>query len=269
MIIASRNSALYLKNGQQVYIEPANLFKDKFEVKVQGIGIMEVYPNRDSVSYIKIYGIPEAKTVFRGTFRFTGWCETLDTMKSLGMLDDSVKDYSGMTYADFIAERAKVRKDGLRKNISEKLGLSQSSVPLNALEWLGFFEEREMGYTKTTPLDITSDMMISKMSLSVDDRDMVILRHYFLASYPGGSKEVIKSSMLDFGSPATNTSIARTVALPAAIAVKLILKRKIELTGVQRPVLPQIYNPVLSELEKMNIKMNEEYGLPESEMIRL
>ena len=75
--------------------------------------------------------------------------------------------------------------------------------------------------------------------------------------------------MLDFGSPATNTSIARTVALPAAIAVKLILKRKIELTGVQRPVLPQIYNPVLSELEKMNIKMNEEYGLPESEMIRL
>jgi saccharopine dehydrogenase-like NADP-dependent oxidoreductase len=73
--------------------------------------------------------------------------------------------------------------------------------------------------------------------------------------------------MLDFGSPATNTSIARTVALPASIAVKMILEGKINLSGVYRPVVPEIYNPVLNELEKLNIKMKEEYGLPVSEMI--
>ena len=73
--------------------------------------------------------------------------------------------------------------------------------------------------------------------------------------------------MLDFGTTATNTSIARTVALPAAIAVKLILEKKIEVTGVLRPVIPQIYNPVLNELKTLGIEMKEEYGLPESEMI--
>jgi saccharopine dehydrogenase-like NADP-dependent oxidoreductase len=73
--------------------------------------------------------------------------------------------------------------------------------------------------------------------------------------------------MLDSGTPATNTSIARTVALPAAIAVKLILEKKIEVTGVLRPVIPQIYNPVLNELKTLGIEMKEEYGLPESEMI--
>jgi saccharopine dehydrogenase-like NADP-dependent oxidoreductase len=74
--------------------------------------------------------------------------------------------------------------------------------------------------------------------------------------------------MLDFGSPSTNTSIARTVALPAAIAVKMILEKKIDLKGVLRPVLPEIYNPVLNELKNLGIEMKEEFGLPESEMIQ-
>jgi len=106
------------------------------------------------------------------------------------------------------------------------------------------------------------------MILSKEERDMVLLQHIFLASYPDGKREVIKSSMIDFGSPSTNTSVARTVALPAAIAVKLIVEKKIHLTGVHRPVVPEIYNPVLDELKTLGIVMNEEFGLPENEMIQ-
>jgi saccharopine dehydrogenase-like NADP-dependent oxidoreductase len=74
--------------------------------------------------------------------------------------------------------------------------------------------------------------------------------------------------MLDFGTPATNTSIARTVALPAAMAVKMILTGKIKLRGVYRPVLPELYNPILDELAVNGIMMEEEYGLPVDKMIR-
>ena len=70
VILASRNSALYLKNGERVYIEPKDLFKDRFELTFPDVGMLEVYPNRDSISYINIYGIPEAKTIYRGTFRY-------------------------------------------------------------------------------------------------------------------------------------------------------------------------------------------------------
>ena len=58
VILASRNSALYLKKGKQVFIEPADLFKDRFNYNFQGIGDLDVYPNRDSISYSDIYGIP-------------------------------------------------------------------------------------------------------------------------------------------------------------------------------------------------------------------
>jgi len=96
---------------------------------------------------------------------------------------------------------------------------------------------------------------------------MVVMQHTFVARYPNGNREVIKSRMLDFGTLKTDTSIARTVALPAACAVDMLLEGKIKTTGVHIPVIPEIYNPVLDQLETMGIKMVEEYGLPLSENI--
>jgi saccharopine dehydrogenase (NADP+, L-glutamate forming) len=268
VILASRNSALYLKKGRETYIDEVNLFKDRFSYTFPGIGDLEVYPNRDSISYIEIYGIPETKTMYRGTLRYKGWCETLDVMKSINILADRTADYGKMSYSEFLAERAGIEKTGLRKNLASKLGISRTSVAMESLDFLGFFDDEELHYRETTPFEITSDRMISRMMLADNEKDLVLLQHIVLASYPDGHKEVIKSSMIDFGSPSTNTAIARTVALPAAIAATLLLENKIMLSGVYRPVVPQIYIPILNELKSFGIEMNEEYGLPESEMIK-
>jgi hypothetical protein len=47
----------------------------------------------------------------------------------------------------------------------------------------------------------------------------------------------------------------------------MILEGKIDAKGVHIPVIPSIYNPILDQLETMNIRMVEEYGLPVSEKI--
>lgn len=65
--------------------------------------------------------------------------------------------------------------------------------------------------------------------------------------------------MIDYGSPAQDTAVARTVALPAAVAVKMILENKIPLRGVHIPNNRNIYEPVLNELENLGIKMVEEF----------
>jgi saccharopine dehydrogenase-like NADP-dependent oxidoreductase len=268
VIMASRNGAKYLKKGRIIEIEPADLFRDRFTYNFPGLGPLEVYPNRDSVSYIGIYGIHEAETMYRGTFRYKGWCETLDVMKHLNLLDDTKADFSGGDYADFLSSVAGVDKSDIKKRIALKLGINENSDAVRSLEWLGFFSDEKLSYSVSSPFEITSDIMIRKMALSPDDNDTVIMQHVFLAEYPDGKREVIKSSMIDYGSPSDNTAVARTVALPASIAVKMILDDKFNLTGVHRPVVPQIYEPVIKELKGLDIEMKEEFGLPESEMIQ-
>jgi saccharopine dehydrogenase (NADP+, L-glutamate forming) len=268
VVLASRNGATYLKHGNIINIDPVDLFKDRFTHHFPGVGDLEVYPNRDSVSYVDIYGLTGISTMYRGTFRFRGWCETLDLMKAIGLIDDGDSDYSGKTYRQFVAERAGLPGKDIRNELKMKPGLDVTERALEAFDWLGLFSDTVMGYGVTSPFEITSDLMIKKMWLENNERDMIVMQHLFLASYSDGKKEVISSRMLDFGSPATNTSIARTVALPAAMAVKMILTGKITINGVYRPVLPEIYNPILNELEVNGIRMDEEYGLPVDAMIR-
>jgi saccharopine dehydrogenase (NADP+, L-glutamate forming) len=267
VILASLNNARYLKKGEMISIAPSDLFKDRWKFSFPGIDDLEVYPNRDSISYINIYGIPEVKTIYRGTIRYTGWCETLDAMKDLNMLDSTNHEYKSKTYADFLAGRIGVGKRDLKKSICLHLGITEKSIIIEALDFLGFFSDDKLNDGISTPFDITSEKMISKMLLQQDERDMVILQHICLAEYPDRKREVIRSSLIDFGSAATNTAIAKTVSLPAAIAVKLILENKINAKGVCRPVIPEIYNPVLKELMSLGIEMIENHGLPESDMI--
>jgi len=268
VVMASNNDGRYLRHGKEIYVEPIDLFKNPFVVDFPQVGPMEVYPNRDSFPYIELYGIPETETMFRGTFRHKGWCESLDAIKRLHLITNDKKDFTGMTYADFVAAMIGAdNSENIRQKAADYLGIDVNSYALDAIEWLGLFSNESMNRKEDTPFEITSDVMIGKMVLGKDEHDMVVMQHTFLASYPDGKKEVIKSRMLDFGTLATDTAVARTVALPAAVGVEMLLEGKMNVQGVHIPVIPEIYNPVLDRLEDMDIKMVEEYGLPESENI--
>jgi saccharopine dehydrogenase-like NADP-dependent oxidoreductase len=269
VVMASNNDGKYLRHGEVKYIPPADLFKNPFNVDFPDVGPLEVYPNRDSLPYIELYNIPETSTMFRGTFRHKGWCESLDVMKKLNLIGNEKMDFSGLTYADFLARMiGAADSKNIKNQVARYLDIAEDSIAIAAMEWLGLFADEDMGRKEDTPFEITSDLMIGKMKLNANERDMVVMQHTFLAGYPDGKNEVIKSRMLDFGTPATDTAVARTVALPAAVGVEMILQGKIAATGVHIPVIPEIYNPILDRLENMNIKMIEEYGLPESENIR-
>ena len=51
--------------------------------------------------------------------------------------------------------------------------------------------------------------------------------------------------------------MAITVGTPPAIAVKLILQGKINARGVVIPTIPEIYEPVMAEMEKQGIVFEE------------
>jgi saccharopine dehydrogenase-like NADP-dependent oxidoreductase len=86
---------------------------------------------------------------------------------------------------------------------------------------------------------------------------MLVLVHDFRVEYPGGRREHITSQLVDYGIPHGDSSMSRTVSLPAAIGADMILTGRIKATGVLRPVTPDIYRPVLDELASLDIKCHE------------
>ncbi|NLE63008.1 MAG: saccharopine dehydrogenase [Bacteroidales bacterium] len=268
VVLAGNNSALYKKKGQIIETPTENLFKDVFPIHFPDLEELDVYPNRDSLSYIDIYGIPEAKTIFRGTIRYKGWCESLDAMKQLGLTLPVQEDLNGLTYAQYIARKIKADNTAnLKEKLATYLKTDENSVAIQAIEYLGFLLDKPMNRKLDSAYEITSDAMIEKMMLQANERDMSVMQHNFIATYPDGSSEMIVSRLLDFGEQNGDTSIARTVALPAAIAVDMLAQGKINVTGVHRPVIPEIYNTILNQLDTLGIRMHEQYGLSINKMI--
>jgi saccharopine dehydrogenase (NADP+, L-glutamate forming) len=258
VLLASRNAAKWLENGAEISIPGEQLFENYSLQDVKGVGTFENYPNRNSVPYKDIYGLKDAKTVYRGTFRMTGWCETLKNIVALGWLSEELpKGFTGKTYGDLTRQLIGAKpKDNLPLTTALFLGLKPYSAVIKRLEWLGLFGNEPLPKDKNNPLDYLNTLTLQKMSMGEHERDMVVMHHEFIAEYPS-KKEYVTSTLVDYGIPDGDTSVARTVALPAAIAVKMILKKEINMTGVHIPVIPEIYNPILDELEGMGIKFKE------------
>lgn len=268
VVMAGNNDGNFLKDGVVKYIPTEQLFRNPLKVDFPKVGLLDVYPNRDSLPYVELYGIPEAKTIMRGTFRYEGWCEIIDALKVLKLITYDKFNMEGMSYAGMMAKMiGESSTENIVAKVAAKLGVKINARAIVAMEWLGLFSNEPMNRKEDSTFEVVSDLMIAKMMIQPDERDMVVMQHTFLASYPDGKQEVIKSRMLDFGTLKTDTSVARTVALPAACGVEMILEGKITVKGVYIPVIPDIYNPILDQLETMNIKMVEEYGLSVSERI--
>ncbi len=256
VLLAGRNDAQFRRDGKEVKIPGSELFESCELMEVPGIGTFEGYPNRDSLSYIEIYSIPETKTMLRGTFRNKGWCGTLDKVADLGLLDIEERSLDGMTYAGLMRELTSASDSDVKAAVAKTCNIEIDDAIITRLEWLGLFEEKQIPSGTKTILDALCHLFEEKMQYAPGERDMIVMHHEFIAEYPD-KKQKITSTLIDYGIPNGDSSMSRTVALPVAIASKMILDGKIALTGVHRPIIPEIYEPILKELETLNIKMDE------------
>lgn len=258
VLLASRNPAKWLEDKNIVSIPGEQLFENYKLQDVPGVGTFENYPNRDSVQYQEIYGLTKADTVYRGTFRMSGWCETLRAIAKLGWLQDvPLENDSVKTYADVTANLLSTNNsESLYEETSSFLQLPNYSAVMKRLQWLGLFSDMKLPENKNNPLDYLNVLTLNKMALPTDEKDMIVMHHEFIAVY-NDKKEYLTSTLVNYGEPNGDSAVARTVAFPAAIAVKMILNKIITLTGVHIPIIPEIYNPILDELETMGISFTE------------
>ena len=115
----------------------------------------------------------------------------------------------------------------------------------------------QVPFEKASPAQILEYILKEAWKLEKDDKDMIVMYHEFKYRNKNDEEKTIISTMGCIGHDNKYTAMAKTVGLPLGISCLLILNEKIKSSGVQTPVIKEIYNPVLKELEIFGIHFNE------------
>ncbi|PRY86603.1 saccharopine dehydrogenase (NADP+, L-glutamate forming) [Mongoliibacter ruber] len=262
VVIAGQGVSRFIRNGKYKYIPYHMLFRRLEKISFDGIGEFEGYPNRDSLSYRKVYGLDNIPTILRGTLRRSGFCQSWDVFVQLGLTDDSFEmDLpSDFTQRMFINSFLPYHPEKtVETKIKELLPWVDENI-LKKIAWLGLLENKPLPKFKGSPASILQMILENKWELNPDDKDMIVMQHQFEIK-SAGKKKRLTSSMVSIGENQNQTAMAKTVGLPLAIAVDLFLEGTIKTKGLMLPIHPEIYNPLLSELEKQGIKFTEKEEL--------
>jgi len=206
VLLASKNSALFLKDGKEETI-PGDVLFEKYQIeRVEGLDAdLELYPNRNSIQYLDVYKLRgECKTIIRGTYRYRGWCDKIKKLSDLGYLDLTESDLSNHTYSQITGSLIHTHKTGqeLKEAVAQHLGLDPSDKIIAAYEWLGLFSEEKVLFDCKTKLDALCNAMLARMQYAPGERDMLVMKHTFDCVFPAeGKRRIYTSKLLDFGIP--------------------------------------------------------------------
>jgi saccharopine dehydrogenase (NADP+, L-glutamate forming) len=265
VVTAGAAGARYKQAGQIVTRPYAELFEHPQLVKIPETGPLAWYPNRDSLPYIPLYGLEETDTFIRTTLRYPEFCQAWDPIVRAGLTNDQLP--LGGPASEHAAALTDAGQSGARPAARPRT-FAEWSVPILpyvddnnrfALEFLGLFDTSPLPPDARTSADILQYLLETRLAMSARDKDMIVMLHEITYTKNGDTYRE-QSTLVVEGEDAANTAMARTVGLPLGIAARLVLEGKIGLTGLHIPILPEIYEPVMLELEKQGIRFRRTFS---------
>jgi len=261
VVLAGQGTAQFLEDNKLKYIPYRRLFRQYRIVNIPNMGEFEVYANRDSLLYREAYGLQDIKTLFRGTIRHRGFCDAWNALVRIGLTDATfpIVDSDQLTYHDLMEAFLGISQHtgSVKDRVAKMLETEPDSEIMKKLEWLGLFSKRRIKLNNATPSLILENLLLEKWALGPQEKDMVIMQHVFEYEL-NRRKKKLTSTLIMKGTNGHDTAMSKLVGLPLGIFVKLLLLGKISTTGVNIPIMPEVYKPVMQELAEHGVEFIEE-----------
>jgi len=192
-------SSIWKEEGEVMQLDGHLIFANAREITVPGIGVFDVYANRNSLTYEKLYGLTKARTLLRGTLRRRYFCAAWDVLVVQGFTD------SKNVLFDEIDLGNAGDSDAARVNETEKLpmitaamwffkvtgclntdlwieSLLSSGVDLVNIEGHLRFLQLELGCENLvivgkTSAQILEQILLDRWALEANHRDEVVMVH--------------------------------------------------------------------------------------------
>ena len=193
-------------------------------LEVLKVMLIEIHFHTEN--HMELENIP---TLLRGTLRRKGYSKSWNYFVQLGLTDDSytILNSENLTYREYLNMFLPISNLlNLEEKFCKEFDISESSESFQKIKWFDIFSNKKVELENASPAQILQKILEEKWTLSDEDKDMIVMQHQFDYNLDGSCKK-LKSSLVVFGDNQRDTSMAKTVGLPVAIAVKLILNGEI------------------------------------------
>ncbi len=251
VVMAGSSGAVFKINGTATTLPYEAIFENNRAVDIPGLFPLAWYANRDSLSYLDTYQLHNADTFIRTTLRHPSFCRGWNAFVKMGLtnVDDYTKIANCTTYREWF--QLKMSHSGFHFQSEQAESEFEKQV-----SFLGLNNDDAIDIDKKNSAVLLQNILEKKLAMKPHDRDMIVMLHEISYIHHSEIKEK-KSCLIVKGNDEIHTAMAKTVGLPLGIAAKLILQGKIRMTGLHLPILPEIYEPVLIELESNGIRFVE------------
>ena len=258
VILAGQGTAQFIEDGHLKFIPYNRLFTQTCAIHIDGYGTFDGYANRDSIGYKEPYGLSDVKTMLRGTLRQTNYCKAWNVFVKLGLTDDSykIKNCDSLNYTSLIQSFLPAGDGSVKEKLISFMGSEIDATIISMLDYLELFVNKPITLNEASPAELLQHLLEEKWVLKPGDKDMIVMQHLFEYELNGEHKK-LTSSLVVIGEDEIHTAMAKTVGLPLAISIKNFLIGKFKLYGIQIPIVKEIYEPLLTELETLDIKFIE------------
>ena len=256
------------------------IFANAREITVPGIGVFDVYANRNSLTYEKLYGLTKARTLLRGTLRRRYFCAAWDVLVVQGFTDskvvlfdeiDLVNARDSETTNQVIGTNESLRRTAemwftkITGFVNTDLwieSLVDAGVDLVNIEGHLRFLQLEVGCENLvvvgkTSAQILEQILLDRWALEANHRDEVVMVHKLGVQDSLGDEKHWYSVLKVMGEGGDRTAMAKTVGLPLAMGVETFLEEEHADRGVCLPFDKSWYAPILEKLERQGIVFDE------------
>ncbi|MEE8191888.1 MAG: saccharopine dehydrogenase C-terminal domain-containing protein [Gemmatimonadales bacterium] len=261
VVMASEHGAQYMENDKIKIVPWHHVFHHTWLVEVDGVGTLEAYPNRDSIAYMRTFGLQHVRTMIRATLRYPGWSETWEKIVRIGLPNENLRiprlgERSYREVVEMFLPMTNV-DEPVEERLSRFLGISPTGKIMENLTWLGLFSDEKVGCEGETPAAMMIHLLKRKLPLLPGMRDMVLIMHELDVEYGDSRSERITSTLVAEGEANGFTAMAKAVGLPTAVAAKLLMLGELKLVGSHIPTQRSIYEPVLREMAGAGLEFVE------------
>ena len=191
VVQAGKNGALYRWNNKTVQLSTEELFAEIRPVTIQHAESLAWYPNRDSLSYLELYGLDNTTTFIRTTLRHPNFIKGWHRLIQLGFTQNNpILVNRNTTYAELVQQFLEANKllidfNQMIENDSQLAQLFQS---------LGFMDSGSIAQkNEYSPATFLQECLEKNLKMEALDKDRVVMQHEIIYELGGQIKQLVST----------------------------------------------------------------------------